>query len=75
MYRKIFKAEKNEDLMVELPKEYLNKKVEVIAFQVEDNNVDSGNEKADLEEAMKFFDSIHADMSNFKFDRDEANER
>jgi hypothetical protein len=73
MYRKIFKAEKDEDLMVELPKEYLNKKVEVIAFQVED--VDYGNEKADLEEAMKFFDSIHADMSNFKFDRDEANER
>jgi len=74
MYRKIFKAENKEDRIVNLPHEYLNKQVEVIAFQVSDT-AEARDEKADLEEAMKFFDSIHADMSNFKFDRDEANER
>lgn len=73
MFRKIFKAENKEDLLVELPSEYLNKQVEVIAFQL--SNDDAKNEKADLDEAIKFFDSIHADMSNFKYNRDEANER
>ena len=75
MYRKIFKVESEEDLLIELPKEYLNKEIEIIAFQVMEEDMSATNEKADFEEAMKFFDSIHADMSNFKFNRDEANER
>ena len=75
MDRKIFKAERKEDLIVNLPSEYLNKKVEVIAFQVSGGSDTTANEKADLDEAMKFFDSNQIDMSNFKFDRDEANER
>lgn len=75
MYRKVFKAESNEDLLVELPKEYLHKQVEVIAFQVGDDIITTADEKTTFNEAVKFFDSIHADMSNFKFDRDEANER
>lgn len=74
MFRKIFKAENKEDLLVELPSEYLNKQVEIIAFQISDDE-DITTEKTDLDEAVKFFDSIHADMSNFKFNRDEANER
>jgi len=52
MFRKIFKAENKEDLLVELPSEYLNKQVEVIAFQL--SNDDVKNEKADLDEAIKF---------------------
>ncbi len=72
---KYFKAENNDDLLVKLPEEYLYKQVEVIAFQVQDNTAETSDEKNDLDEAMKFFDSIHADMSNFKFNRDEANER
>ena len=75
MYRKIFKAESKQDLLVELPGEYLNKQIEVIAFQLGDDDITTAEEKGDLDEAMKFFDSIHADMSNFKFNRDEANER
>ena len=75
MYRKIFKAESKEDLIVNLPPKYRNKQVEVIAFQVSEQAPEIRDEKADLEEAMKFFDSIQIDMSNFKFDRDEANER
>lgn len=75
MYRKIFKAQSKEDLQVKLPNQYLNKQVEVIAFQVSDNTAGSANEKADLEEAMNFFNSIQVDMSNFRFDRNEAHER
>lgn len=37
MYRKIVKAESKEDLRIELPEEYLNKQVEVLAFQVRDD--------------------------------------
>ena len=75
MYRKIFRAERKEDLSIELPGEYLNKNIEVIAFQVVDDAAARVNKKADMAEAMKFFDSMHADLSNFKFNRDEANER
>ena len=73
MYRKIFKAESKEDLKVELPEEYLNKQVEVIAFQVEDEYFHIKQKKA--KEAIEYFNTIEIDMSNFKFDRNEANAR
>lgn len=75
MYRKIFKAQTKEDLVVELPVEYLNKQVEVIVFKVSDDDEERTEREANLKEAFEFFDNIHADMSNFKFNRDEANER
>ncbi len=72
MFRKIIKIEKEEDLTVELPKEYLHKEIEVTAEEVEDVFA----EKRKLaKEATDFFNSISVDMSNFKFNRDEANER
>ena len=73
MYRKIIDVVNEENLFIQLPKEYLNKQVEVIAFEVE-----SINEKVDkkkFNDAMAFFSTLNVDMSNFKFDRDEANER
>lgn len=33
MYRKIFVAEKEDDLRIKFPENYLNKEVEVIAFE------------------------------------------
>ena len=75
MYRKIFKVEKEEDLRIELPREYLRKEVEVIAFQVEEETGKVPEESMDFQEAVKFLDSIKADMSTFKFDRDDANQR
>ena len=75
MYRKIFKVESEEDLLIEMPKEYLNKQIEIIAFQVTEEDISYTTEKTDFEEAMNFFDSIKTDMINFKFDRDEANPR
>lgn len=73
MYRKIFKAESKEDLSIELPDEYLNKNIEVIAFQVGDD--DYAVKKQNAKEAIEFFNTLQVDMSNFKFDRDEANAR
>ncbi len=73
MFRKIFKAESKKDLLVELPAEYLNKQVEVIAFQVDEE--DFFVKKQQAKEAIDFFNTIQADMSDFKFDRDEANAR
>ena len=73
MYRKIFKAESKEDLSIELPDEYLNKNIEVIAFQVGDD--DYAVKKQNAMEAIEFFNTLQVDMSNFKFDRDEANAR
>lgn len=73
MYRKIFKAESEEDLLVKLPGEYLNKEIEVIAFQLSEE--DYAVKKQRAKEAIEFFDTLNVDMSNFKFDRDEANAR
>ena len=37
MYKKVFKVACREDLLFELPGEYLNKEIEAIAFQVSDD--------------------------------------
>jgi hypothetical protein len=73
MYRKKLKIEKAEDLNIQLPKEYLNKEVELTVLDV--NEATTNSTENDFEDAMKFFDSIQIDMSNFKFNREEANER
>ncbi|GLU57459.1 hypothetical protein [Dyadobacter frigoris] len=76
MYRKVFVAETASQLTINLPIEYLNKGVEVIAFEIDDN-LDSAyvaKKKAALN-AIQFFNTLQIDMRSFKFDRDEANER
>ena len=73
MYRKIIDVVNEENLFIQLPKEYLNKQVEVIAFEVENTNEKVDKKK--FNDAMAFFDTLNVDMSNFKFDRDEANKR
>ncbi|MCF0059228.1 hypothetical protein [Dyadobacter sp. CY356] len=76
MYRKVFIAETASQLTINLPIEYLNKGVEVIAFEIDDN-LDSAylNKKKAAQNAIQFFNTLQIDMSGFKFDRDEANER
>jgi len=73
MYRKIIDVVNEENLFIQLPKEYLNKQVEVIAFELGGNTNEIDDKK--FKEAMAFFSTLNVDMSNFKFDRDEANER
>ena len=71
MYRQIFvPTEKNHN--VELPSELYGRKVEVIAFAIPEE--ESHMQKPDIT-LNSFYDSIRLDLSSFKFDRDEANER
>ncbi len=73
MYRKVFKAEKADDLQIKLPDEYLHKQVEVIAFEVFDK--EAREKRKQVDEAIAFFNNTSVDMSDFKFNRDEANAR
>jgi hypothetical protein len=75
MYRKILKIEKAEDLNIKLPDEYLNKEVELLALEVNEGIDELIDKRKAAKEAIAFFNTIEIDMSNFKFDRDEANER
>ena len=73
MYRKIIDVVTKASLSVQLPKEYLYKQIEVIAFELE-NGIKKPTNK-DFNEAISFFDSLNVDMNNFKFDRNDANKR
>lgn len=76
MYRKVFVAENAEDLNVRLPDEYLHKGIEVIAFDIEEAREEiRTNKRLAAEKAIEFFKTIQFDLSDLKFDRDEANER
>jgi hypothetical protein len=82
MYRAII-TPKETTLTIELPHQMVGKSVEVIAFEIEKNGemVDKTTDlvtnkpKRTFEEAVAFWDSMAVDMSNFKFNREDANER
>jgi len=75
MLRQIVIPTENE-YVLHLPDEYVGKKVEVIAFEIDENGYSNENDREKTEQdARKFFDSIRIDMSGFRFNRDEANER
>ena len=57
---------------IDLPKELYGVKVEVIAFSIKDDPLPFVASKADPE---AFYKTIRLDFSNYKFDRNEANER
>ncbi|TDE17072.1 hypothetical protein [Dyadobacter psychrotolerans] len=76
MFRKIFVAESASQLTINLPMEYLHKGIEVIAFEVEEDfNSVALAKKTAARNAIQFFKTLQIDMSDFKFDRDEANKR
>jgi len=56
---------------VTLPKVYYGKKVMVIISALDEKV----NNLTKAEEARKFFNSVQVNMTGFKFDREEANER
>jgi hypothetical protein len=64
--REIVKVE-DEFYKVHIPKEYINKKVEILVLPFDENDTINKNQKK--------MSAIAIDTSNFKFDRDEANER
>ncbi|MEI8204382.1 MAG: hypothetical protein WCH34_15270 [Bacteroidota bacterium] len=77
MYRKIIVPEST-NISILLPADFVGQKVEVIAFTVDDKlTVEKPTDemKYSWENARKFFDAHRVDLSNFNFDRDEANQR
>ena len=46
----------------------------MIAFELNEND-EQEKKRQEVNEAIAFFKSISVDMSDFKFNRDEANER
>lgn len=70
MYREIIIPECTTQT-IELPEEFVGKQVEIIAFSIEEKKSDQFK----IEKALKFWKENSIDMTNFKFDRSEANER
>ncbi len=69
MIRTIFTPNTN-DVTLALPDNFLGKKIEVIAFVVEDTTTEVAPPKK-----LKNFDNIQIDTNTFTFNREEANER
>ena len=58
-----------------LPKAYYGKKVMVTVFSLDEKVENLKGNFAKAKEARAFFNSMQVDMTGFKFDREEANER
>lgn len=56
MYKKVFKVACREDLLFELPGEYLNKEIEAIAFQVSDDEYQIKKKKT--QKAVNFLNRL-----------------
>ena len=65
MYRQIV-IPKNTQLLLQLPAEFVGKKVEVIAFTVKDNYENISAKKRTWEEAKEFFKENAVDFSKIK---------
>ena len=78
MIRKIITPQER-TLVLELPEEFVGKAVEVLAFEVEDEDSTheisrSTQKKSErLQQIRDTFAKYRVDMSDFKFDRNEAN--
>jgi hypothetical protein len=76
MFRTIFTPENESQLVITLPKECLHKKVEIKSIEMDDlhDTISERNEKR--KKTLAFLSTLpKVDMTNFKFDREEANER
>ena len=58
----------NNIVSVSVPDNYIGKSVEVIAFTLDEGNTTT-------ESSLPTFDALKIDTLNFRFNRDEANER
>jgi hypothetical protein len=76
MYRQVFTPNERDNAVV-IPREWYGKEVEVIAFPMVNNSRKTEDAPAfrdqRLQEIKAITNSIHIDLSNFKFNRDEAN--
>ena len=66
--REIVVPESNQ-ILLSIPDNFIGKRIEVLAFEMEEKSKISKTPK------KKSFDAIKLDLSEFKFNREEANER
>lgn len=71
MIRTIVKAE-GTTLTLSLPENYRGKKIEIIAFAVDEIEAET---RASSEKEVKTFSALELDTKGYKFNREEANER
>ncbi|MDR2146110.1 MAG: hypothetical protein LBE91_06605 [Tannerella sp.] len=74
MLRQIITPSANSHTVM-LPETYYGKKVMVTVFALDEKVENPKEVFAKAEEARAFFNSFRIDLSGFKFDREEANER
>lgn len=72
MYRQIITPE-NAKLILQLPAEFVGRLVEIIAFPVEE--IKKTEDKYSRENALRFFKEHSISLKDYKFNREEANER
>jgi hypothetical protein len=76
MVRVILKPEKN-SLTIKLPDSFIGKVIEVLAFKIEENDNNQTailGEQNRIEAINKAMSEHRVDLSDFKFDRGEAND-
>jgi len=60
--------------ILEIPESFIGKNVEVLAFEVsEAEELKEEKKKERKKKIRSAFDGVRVDLSNYKFDRDEAN--
>jgi hypothetical protein len=60
----------SDKVSISVPKDYIGKVLEIIAF-----TKDEGLENSKMPRRKKKFTVLHTDLKDYKFNRDEANER
>lgn len=76
MVRTILKSENNK-LTLQLPDDLVGKMIEVIAFSIEDTkniSADSVSKSKRIDAINNVLNKHRVDLSNYKFDRGEAND-
>lgn len=65
---------KRRSMTIRIPQRMVGKPLELTIVEQDTASVQT-SESAELEQAVKFFTELSADFTNYRFDRDEANER
>jgi|694.fasta_scaffold20295_4 hypothetical protein len=74
MYRALITPTET-SLTIELPQDLVGKPIEVLAFDIQTSGKLEARKKPSAKEINQFYAAYQVDMSGYKFNRDEANER
>ena len=63
------------DINISIPVSLVGKEIEIIAHRIFKRKLNKKNATTEWEDIVKFYRSINIDTKDYKFDREEANER